>query len=278
MLLRRITKHVTDQNWFAVFIDFLIVVTGILIAFQITSWSEARGESERVNEILYELRTDLNADITLYTAAIDSTLNRISAGEYVASKAPDAAITEWEEKDQPEQEDALSSYAYLLDRSEELKNKSFSKRVSSIQNNLWGTLLDVFNPPSNSASFDSLINSGELGLFENQALVSAIQDYRFWTSGLAGMQDNTIRPSRNSATEIGQIYGLSAFGNINEKQFIELVKNNPQLAAAIQTQLGRAKRHFRIKALVKDRAASLVKLIENELGIEPEADDTKDDK
>jgi hypothetical protein len=40
MLLRRITKHVTDQNWFAVFIDFIIVVVGILIAFQITEWNE----------------------------------------------------------------------------------------------------------------------------------------------------------------------------------------------------------------------------------------------
>jgi len=41
MLLRRVTKHVKDQNWFAVFIDFLIVVVGILIAFQITEWNEA---------------------------------------------------------------------------------------------------------------------------------------------------------------------------------------------------------------------------------------------
>lgn len=44
MILRRITKHVKDQNWFAVVLDFLIVVVGILIAFQITNWSEARGD------------------------------------------------------------------------------------------------------------------------------------------------------------------------------------------------------------------------------------------
>lgn len=42
MLLRRITQHVKDQNWFAVGIDFVIVVVGILIAFQITNWNEAR--------------------------------------------------------------------------------------------------------------------------------------------------------------------------------------------------------------------------------------------
>ena len=38
MLLRRITKHVTDQNWFAVFIDFLIVVVGVFIGIQVANW------------------------------------------------------------------------------------------------------------------------------------------------------------------------------------------------------------------------------------------------
>ena len=42
MILRRITQHVKEQNWFAVFLDFFIVVAGILIAFQITNWNEAR--------------------------------------------------------------------------------------------------------------------------------------------------------------------------------------------------------------------------------------------
>ena len=45
MLLRRLTQHVKDQNWFAVALDFAIVVAGILIAFQITNWNEARAEN-----------------------------------------------------------------------------------------------------------------------------------------------------------------------------------------------------------------------------------------
>ena len=31
MLLRRITKHVKDQNWFAVVLDFAIVVAGVMM-------------------------------------------------------------------------------------------------------------------------------------------------------------------------------------------------------------------------------------------------------
>ena len=59
MLLRRITKHVKDQNWFAVGLDFFIVVLGILIAFQITSWNEARNDRRLEAQYLSLLVTDL---------------------------------------------------------------------------------------------------------------------------------------------------------------------------------------------------------------------------
>jgi hypothetical protein len=42
MLLRKISQHVKAQDWFAVVLDFIIVILGILIAFQITNWNEAR--------------------------------------------------------------------------------------------------------------------------------------------------------------------------------------------------------------------------------------------
>ena len=58
MLLRRITKHVKDQNWFAVSLDFLIVIAGILIAFQITNWNEARRASANERALLVQLQEE----------------------------------------------------------------------------------------------------------------------------------------------------------------------------------------------------------------------------
>ncbi|MBO6690331.1 MAG: hypothetical protein JJ910_14660 [Maricaulis sp.] len=55
MLLRRITKHVKDQNWFAVALDFVIVVLGILIAFRITEWNEARSDAIAEQALLERL-------------------------------------------------------------------------------------------------------------------------------------------------------------------------------------------------------------------------------
>lgn len=60
MILRRITKHVKDQNWFAVGLDFFIVVVGILIAFQITNWSEGRQQNAQTEQALDSIEAELS--------------------------------------------------------------------------------------------------------------------------------------------------------------------------------------------------------------------------
>ena len=50
MLLRRITKHVKDQHWIAIGIDFLIVVVGAFLGIQNGIWNEARGSNIREAE------------------------------------------------------------------------------------------------------------------------------------------------------------------------------------------------------------------------------------
>ena len=50
MLLRRITQHVKDQNWFAVGIDFWIVVVGVFFGIQIGNWNEVRLDHQALNQ------------------------------------------------------------------------------------------------------------------------------------------------------------------------------------------------------------------------------------
>lgn len=61
MILRRITKHVKDQNWFAVGLDFFIVVIGVFIGLQVSNWNDAR--QDRADETIF--LQDLHDDIIL---------------------------------------------------------------------------------------------------------------------------------------------------------------------------------------------------------------------
>jgi len=55
VLLRRITEHVKAQNWFAVGLDFLIVVAGVFIGLQVQQWALERERLQNENEYLTRL-------------------------------------------------------------------------------------------------------------------------------------------------------------------------------------------------------------------------------
>ncbi|MEO0368372.1 MAG: hypothetical protein AAF197_06240 [Pseudomonadota bacterium] len=65
MLLRRVTQHLKAQNWFAVFLDFLIVVVGVFIGIQVANWNDsraARAMTDRTLELLIPLIERLEKD------------------------------------------------------------------------------------------------------------------------------------------------------------------------------------------------------------------------
>jgi len=84
------TEHVRDQNWFAVVLDFGIVVSGVFLAFQLTTWAEERQTQEDVANALLRLHEESVeavryldgqvANFTFLTGMQDRTVAALSAG------------------------------------------------------------------------------------------------------------------------------------------------------------------------------------------------------
>ena len=59
MILRRLSKHVKDQNWFAVGLDFVIVVAGVFLGIQIGNWNADAALSRKAvvleRQLVFEL-------------------------------------------------------------------------------------------------------------------------------------------------------------------------------------------------------------------------------
>ncbi|GGY53376.1 hypothetical protein [Parvularcula lutaonensis] len=62
MILRSVSKNVRDQNWFAVGLDFAIVVLGVFLGIQLGNWNEARSERERYAAALDQLAEEIEAN------------------------------------------------------------------------------------------------------------------------------------------------------------------------------------------------------------------------
>lgn len=92
MILRRVTEHVKDQNWFAVAIDFIIVVIGVFVGLQVSNWNTAQTAKARETALLVELRSELQASIEITRQKVSSFEQVAAAGnrslDFIAAEAP----------------------------------------------------------------------------------------------------------------------------------------------------------------------------------------------
>lgn len=143
MILRRITKHVKDQNWFAVGLDFFIVVVGILIAFQITNWSESRSDRDAERVILERLEAEFEYQKT----ELEFLVERLEVFKQSAKQVTMA----------------LKSDTPPADR------EQFTEWLSGTPN--------LGRPPARSATYVQLLSSGDFDLLSNAALRDLLVRY-----------------------------------------------------------------------------------------------------
>lgn len=90
MILARISKAIREQNWFAVALEFIIVILGVVIGFQVTEWrasEDARATEQaylrRLHEDMLQSRTNLEQELAQareWNTNTRSTLNALLAG------------------------------------------------------------------------------------------------------------------------------------------------------------------------------------------------------
>tara|TARA_R110002073_G_scaffold126703_1_gene271618 strand:+ start:10019 stop:10798 length:780 start_codon:yes stop_codon:yes gene_type:complete len=59
MILARLSRAIRQQNWFAVVLEFVIVIAGVVIGFQVTEWNSQRKAVARADILTARLIEDL---------------------------------------------------------------------------------------------------------------------------------------------------------------------------------------------------------------------------
>ena len=159
MLLRRITQHVKDQNWFAVALDFFIVVAGILIAFQITNWNEARGDRQKEAEFFESVLENLRSDLAEY----DSTLE----------------VTEWRMSaiNQINREITGEDIPHTLTNPLEVKEIIDPTPVYDFGTATPTAIAIMATFEGHRSAFDALISTGDIRIIQNKKLLQDLQEY-----------------------------------------------------------------------------------------------------
>jgi hypothetical protein len=59
MILRRLSQSLKEQNWAAIWIEFILLVFGVFLGIQVANWNEARRDREAEREYLERLRQEI---------------------------------------------------------------------------------------------------------------------------------------------------------------------------------------------------------------------------
>ncbi|NOX93741.1 MAG: hypothetical protein GXP04_01200 [Alphaproteobacteria bacterium] len=183
MLLRRITEHVKAQNWFAVFLDFAIVVIGILIAFQITTWNENRVQREHLGQQLASLRVEFEENLPRfddYKKNLQSQLDDINDIRAVLAVEPTAA--------DPGAVDAIDAKLMNVFR------------------------IAVFAPEQKA--MEDLTSNGGLRRLSSKEIRDALSEWEQALAGLKRLEGDALN-HRNTAFA-SYIFGNLSFGAIGE--------------------------------------------------------------
>lgn len=132
MILRRLKAHVENENWFAVAIDFAIVVIGVFIGIQFGNWNDARGTNDRAAEFTDRLLDDLRYEAWAYDYLVEYNKDVRSASK----AALDSISGTW----------PLSDEEFLINAYRATQYK-YNDRVR--------------------ATYDELISTGEIGLIRD---------------------------------------------------------------------------------------------------------------
>ena len=182
MILARLSAAIRAQNWFAVAVEFVIVIAGVVIGFQITAWNGER--SDREAEQIYLSR--LHEDMVQSTCDLQTDAYATNNWHTRSRRTLDAFLT-----NNPE---AIDDTGFELIASTRVRTSSL-----------------------NRATLNELVNGGQMNLISDDVLRARIAeaDARFSSLDeliqvLVDAQDSFVGDVQNRLRPVpGEVYGIT---------------------------------------------------------------------
>ena len=248
MILSRITRAVREQNWFAVAIEFVIVIAGVVIGFQVTGWAGEMNDRETETRHITEIADDLRIDIESYQELIDSALYRIAGVDLIFEAAG---------RDPLPGELVLSTFTILIP---ELPVIGEDRRA-----NILGHVNLVRISVGNRSGYDSLLNSGNIKLVRDHDIAREIQAYYSNHNNLMNTQA-LFMEFRIEGAQLGYTLGLSTFDALPFEEVVERIADSEAYMAYLRTTRELAIVHAAALIARREEARALLIEIEDYLG------------
>ncbi len=147
MILRRLSQSLKEQNWTAIWIEFILLVGGVFLGIQVANWNATQQDHKREAEFITRLDRDF---------------------QKIDERLADNAST-WELK-------MTGTLNLLADLDAFQKTSRWPRTKSEMLTDL-NTTFNHRIPAPRSATYIELLSAGQLGLIRNTKLRDALLEY-----------------------------------------------------------------------------------------------------
>lgn len=244
MIPRRLYEHVKSHNWFAVAIDFVIVVVGVFIGLQAQEWSALRGDRAREAAYLSGIARDVRSDLSEIDEIIRVSTLRMSALNFLLQTASGKELPK-----------GFSSARGAIEIEE-------APPYAEDDPNTIGIALFILTTlDGERATYETMINTGGLGLMRDAALLRQIQNY-YASVDKARVFERALQENRVKLVDAEQEAGISPVDETPARALAESFARDAALLAAARNYWLYTNRHLKLMKELRGEAALLAEAIE----------------
>ncbi len=246
MILRRLSQSLKQQNWTAIVIEFILLVSGVFLGIQVSNWNEARVERALEANYISSLAIDVRRDIVEIDEISRISTQRMSVLTYLLEKATGEVLPK-----------LFNSARGLIQIEKSPAYDENDKNTAGLSIFILTTL------DGNRLTYDTIINTGGISIIRDQSLVRAIQSY-YANVDKVHNYEKALMESRWRLVDAQQQFGLSPVDVMPANELADAFKQDRSLLAAGKNYWIYTNRHMREIKELRIHADALATRLENE--------------
>ena len=155
MIFRRLAQHLREQNWIAIFIEFVLLVRGVFLGIQVANWNEARLTRDKADGYTAQLKADVRHESWRYQFLLEYHRDVRAAAEAAVATLISTAT-------QSNEEFLVNAYRATQYRQSASRRSTYDELVSTgnigliLDQDLRQNVVQVYNLPT----VDHLVREG----------------------------------------------------------------------------------------------------------------------
>jgi hypothetical protein len=217
MILRKITQAFKEQNWTAIWIEFILLIAGVFLGIQVANWNEARTERALEQVYLAQLAEDIRSESSEMDGIIQSSFWGYATTEDFVEAAS-----------------GVKQPRTYTSRIRTIKMPARTENDIGEDTDVGLSMLVLSTLDGSRSTYNTMISTGGIRLLSDKNLLVHIQQYYARVDEVRDFE-RVLLQHRTEYIQAQHRAGLSATDLPSKESVVQYMQKNPELLATAKT-------------------------------------------